>query len=182
MTEPIRVCLVGAGRAGQVHASTLVGNLPGSVLGALVDHSPDALRTAGEKFGVEARYATLEDALERAAFDAVVITTPTFTHKDLTVLAARHGKHVLCEKPMALDLAACDEMIAACERVPGVKEDGDEENKGARQVVGPCTDREAEKETGQGEPGQKALLRVKGPVTEASISAWRKMAQEMGTW
>ncbi len=116
MLEPIRVCLVGAGRAGQVHASTLVDKLPGGVLAALVDQSPDALRRAGEKTGVEARYATLEDALERAAFDAVVITTPTFTHKDLTVLAARHRKHVLCEKPMALDLAACDEMIAACEQ------------------------------------------------------------------
>jgi myo-inositol 2-dehydrogenase/D-chiro-inositol 1-dehydrogenase/scyllo-inositol 2-dehydrogenase (NAD+) len=99
-----------------VHANTLIRHLPDGVLAALVDSMPDALRAAGEKTGVEARYGSLQEALERAAFDAVVITTPTFTHKDLAVLAARHGKHVLCEKPMALTLAECDEMIAACEQ------------------------------------------------------------------
>ena len=116
MPEVVRVCLVGTGRAGQVHANSLVHHQPGGALVALVDQSPDALRTVGEKTGVEARYSTLEDALERAAFEAVVITTPTFTHKHLVVLAARHGKHVLCEKPMALDLVECDEMTVACER------------------------------------------------------------------
>jgi len=116
MPKQIRVCLVGAGRAGQVHANTLVRHLPEGVLAALVDSAPDSLRAAGEKIGVEACYSSLEEALECAAFDAVVITSPTYTHKDLAVLAAQHGKHVLCEKPMALTLAECDVMIAACER------------------------------------------------------------------
>lgn len=116
MPKPLRVCLVGVGRAGQVHANTLIHYLPGGVLAALVDSSPDSLRTTGEKTGVQGRYASLEEALERTAFDAVIITTPTFSHKELAVLAARHGKHVLCEKPMALNLAECDAMIAACER------------------------------------------------------------------
>jgi myo-inositol 2-dehydrogenase/D-chiro-inositol 1-dehydrogenase/scyllo-inositol 2-dehydrogenase (NAD+) len=80
---------------------------------ALVDQSRDALRTASERYGIEDCYVSLEQALEHDSFDAVVITTPTFTHKSLTVLAANHGKHVFCEKPMALNLVECDEMIAA---------------------------------------------------------------------
>jgi myo-inositol 2-dehydrogenase/D-chiro-inositol 1-dehydrogenase/scyllo-inositol 2-dehydrogenase (NAD+) len=83
---------------------------------ALVDQSPDALHAASERYGIEARYVSFEQALEEVSFDAVVITTPTFTHKSLAVLAANHGKHVLCEKPMALSLAECDEMIDAARR------------------------------------------------------------------
>jgi scyllo-inositol 2-dehydrogenase (NAD+) len=58
-----------------------------------------------------------DDALLAAVrFDAVVITTPTFTHEALVREAAGHGLHVLCEKPMALSVASCDEMMRACER------------------------------------------------------------------
>ncbi len=58
------------------------------------------------------------DALEMLAddrIDAVAITLPTPMHAAVTVAAARHGKHVFCEKPMALALADCDRMIQAAE-------------------------------------------------------------------
>lgn len=45
-----------------------------------------------------------------------MITTPTFTHKDLAVLGISNKKHVLCEKPMAMNLLECDEMIEAAKR------------------------------------------------------------------
>ena len=45
-----------------------------------------------------------------------MITTPTFTHKDLSVLAAENGKHVFLEKPMAMDLEECDQIIEACQK------------------------------------------------------------------
>ena len=48
--------------------------------------------------------------------DVVAVTLPTPTHADVTVRALEAGKHVLCEKPMALSLADCDRMIAAAER------------------------------------------------------------------
>jgi myo-inositol 2-dehydrogenase/D-chiro-inositol 1-dehydrogenase/scyllo-inositol 2-dehydrogenase (NAD+) len=74
------------------------------------------LDETGAQFGINGRFASLEEALEKADFDAVVITTPTFTHTELAVLAAENGKHVFLEKPMAMDLEECDQIINACER------------------------------------------------------------------
>jgi myo-inositol 2-dehydrogenase/D-chiro-inositol 1-dehydrogenase/scyllo-inositol 2-dehydrogenase (NAD+) len=100
----MKVLLVGAGRAGANHASHLT-----SVAGVF-DSDAEAARTLAERHGVTA-YASLEAGLEAA--DAVVISTPTFTHCELALAALRAGRHVLCEKPMALDEAECEAMIAA---------------------------------------------------------------------
>ena len=116
MRNVIRVCLVGAGRAGQVHAESLTRNIPDAELAALVDPSKVALENSGAKFGVEARFSSLDEAMDRVPFEAVVITTPTFTHRELATMAAARGKHIFCEKPMALSIEECDEMIAAAER------------------------------------------------------------------
>ena len=78
---------------------------------ALVDPVADVLATTGDEFGIEARFASLEEALDKVAFDAVIIATPTFTHRELALTAAAHGKHVFLEKPMALNLAECDAII-----------------------------------------------------------------------
>jgi scyllo-inositol 2-dehydrogenase (NAD+) len=103
----LRVALVGAGRAGSVHAANLADYGVRAEVVAVVDERREAAEALGPP-------AELADALERA--DAVVISTPTFTHRDLAVQAAAAGKHVFCEKPMALTVAECDEMIAAAER------------------------------------------------------------------
>jgi len=116
MSSSVRVCLIGAGRAGKVHANSLRRHVPSGEVVALVDSNPEALQATGEQFGVEARFPTLEQALDRLAFDAVVITTPTHTHCPLAVTAAEAGKHVLLEKPMALSLEECDRILAAVDR------------------------------------------------------------------
>jgi len=115
MKNTIRVCLIGAGRAGKVHARSLVQYLPDAELAAIVDPAPEALRATAEQFGVEARFPSLEEALDKASFEAVVITTPTFTHTHLAVTAAQAGKHILLEKPMAMSLEECDRIIQAAQ-------------------------------------------------------------------
>jgi len=115
MSSPVRVCLVGAGRAGKVHANSLSNHIPAGELVSVVDPVPEALNSTGDEFGVHARFESLEVALEWGKFDAVVITTPTHTHKPLAVMAAEAAKHIFLEKPMALTLAECDEIIAAVE-------------------------------------------------------------------
>lgn len=116
MSSPIRVCLVGAGRAAKVHANSLVNHVPNGKLVGLIDTSSEALRDTGDQYGVDARFDSLEAAIDGVEFDAVVITTPTFTHRLLAVMAAEAGKHIFLEKPMALTILECDEMLAAVER------------------------------------------------------------------
>jgi len=116
MTITVRVCLIGAGRAGKVHARSLTQHLPGGKLVALVDPVAEARALMGDEFSVAQRFETLAAALDWGQFDAVVITTPTFTHQALAVTAAEAHKHVFLEKPMALTLAECDTIISATER------------------------------------------------------------------
>lgn len=114
--QPVRICMVGAGRVGKLHSGTFARYVPGGTVVALVDPATQILDETGAQFGIDGRYTSLEEALDKAAVDAVVITTPTFTHRDLAVLAAERGKHVFLEKPMAMNLDECDEILAACER------------------------------------------------------------------
>lgn len=116
MNSHVRICMVGAGRVGKLHTGSLSRFVPNGDVVALVDPATAVLNESGDAFGVEARFASLEDALEKTAFDAVIITTPTFTHRQLAILAAEYGKHVFLEKPMALRLDECDDIIAAVEK------------------------------------------------------------------
>ncbi|MDR7567445.1 MAG: Gfo/Idh/MocA family oxidoreductase, partial [Armatimonadota bacterium] len=111
----IRVCLVGAGRAGLVHGWNFAFRIPQAELVAVVDGDPNTRARAAEELRTQP-FASLEEALERVAFEAVCVATPTFTHHGLVVQAAEAGKHVLCEKPMALEVPQALEMIRAAER------------------------------------------------------------------
>ncbi len=112
MKSAIRICMVGAGRVGKVHSRSITRHLPSGQVVALVDPVPEVLQATASEFEIEASFDSLERALESVAFDAVVITTPTFTHKSLALLAAENGKHVFLEKPMALNLGECDDILA----------------------------------------------------------------------
>ncbi len=112
----VRVCMIGAGRVGKLHSGTLARYVSQAAVVALVDRDQEMLAQTAAHFGIDARFSSLEEALDKSAFDAVVITTPTFTHRDLAVLAAEQGKHIFLEKPMAMDLQECDDIIDACAR------------------------------------------------------------------
>jgi len=103
--------MVGAGRVGKNHSQSIVRHVPGGQIVALVDPVTEVLESTGKEYGIEARFTSLEEAIDKVEFEGVVITTPTFTHKDLALLAASHGKHVFLEKPMALNLEECDAII-----------------------------------------------------------------------
>ncbi|MFA9403192.1 MAG: Gfo/Idh/MocA family oxidoreductase [Anaerolineales bacterium] len=116
MTQVVNVCMVGAGRVGKLHTGTLRRYMPDSDVVALVDTQEEILHQSADEFEIEQRYTSLEQALDKSEFDAVIITTPTFTHKQIAVLAAENRKHVFLEKPMAMDLEECDAIIQACEK------------------------------------------------------------------
>ena len=109
----VRVCLVGTGRAGMVHARNFRARVPDASLVAIVDPNLSAASQAAADLEVDTVFDNLDTALSATDFDAVCIGAPTFAHADITVKAAKAGKHILCEKPMAVTLEECDEMIAA---------------------------------------------------------------------
>jgi myo-inositol 2-dehydrogenase/D-chiro-inositol 1-dehydrogenase/scyllo-inositol 2-dehydrogenase (NAD+) len=111
---PFRLAVVGAGRAGLVHATNVRRWLADADLTCIVDTDPERARSVSAELGVPA-FASLEQALCQERIDGVVITTPTFTHAELAQLAAEAGAHVFCEKPMALTEVECDAMASAAE-------------------------------------------------------------------
>ncbi len=61
-------------------------------------------------------YNDMKEMLKRDDLDAIAVITPNYTHKELVIAALEAGKHVFCEKPMALTVADCNEMIGAVQR------------------------------------------------------------------
>jgi predicted dehydrogenase len=80
---------------------------------ACADVNVDAAQAMAQRFGIPRVFTDYHDLLALDELDAVSIATPPFVHKDATVGALRAGKHVLCEKPMAMNVAEAKEMIAA---------------------------------------------------------------------
>jgi len=115
MKQQIRVCMVGGGRVGKNH-SRAFSYIPDGKIVTVVEPVDQVREETAREFGIESQFETLETALEKADFDAVVITTPTPTHLPLTALAANHKKHVFLEKPMALSLAECDAILKVVEQ------------------------------------------------------------------
>jgi predicted dehydrogenase len=83
---------------------------------ALCDSDPSALESAAREIGVSATFTDYKQAIAHAGVDAVIIATPNFLHPPIAFDAIAAGKHVLCEKPLALDFPTALEMYHAAER------------------------------------------------------------------
>jgi predicted dehydrogenase len=116
VNKSIRICMIGAGRVGKNHSRAITRHVPAGKIVALVDPAASVREDTAKEFGIDAQFDSLDQALDQVKFDAVIITTPTPTHLPLASQAAEAGKHVFCEKPMALNLTECDEIIAAAGR------------------------------------------------------------------
>lgn len=103
MNPPLPIGVAGLGAMGRVHAANLAGRIPGAALARVVDPVEAVARAAGEQFGVpcSTRY---EDLLSDDHVRAVVIAAPTPSHAEMVEQAAAAGRHVFCEKPLALEL------------------------------------------------------------------------------
>src|SRR6476659_2585337 len=113
MTGALHVGVVGVGRIGSLHASTLR-TLEGVSRLTLTDADAARARRAASELG--AGTADGPEALVAAGIDALVIAAPTPAHASLLRLAADAGLPAFCEKPVALDLPALDDVIAHVER------------------------------------------------------------------
>jgi len=109
----IGVCVVGSGRAGMIHAKNFAARVPGAKLIAMVDPIEETARAACEELGIKTYYSGYESALENKEIDAFIVVSPTKFHMQTVKDLANAGKHVLCEKPMAMTEEECDVMIKA---------------------------------------------------------------------
>lgn len=111
---PVRLGVIGAGGIAGLHLSSLTSVANASVV-AITDIDPEACRRRQAEYHIP-QIAPDVEALLDADIDAVLVCIPTFAHCDAVIRAARAGKHIFCEKPMARTLTEADQMIEACER------------------------------------------------------------------
>ena len=112
MKKKLKIGVISCSIMAQVHMQAVMDN-PNTELAMLCDLNETLLHEAADKFGVEKPAVDYRDVLNDPEIDAVIIVTPDQTHKEITLAALAAKKHVLCEKPMALKLDECSEMIAA---------------------------------------------------------------------
>ena len=119
MASRIRLGIAGAGNAGSAVLRS-IDKVAGIELGAIADKRREALEALREKYPGVKLFGSVEEMCRSQDVDAVWIATPNSFHAENTVAATTNGKHVICEKPMALTLEDCDRMIEAAEK-NGVK-------------------------------------------------------------
>lgn len=122
-SERVRYAVVGLGALSQTAILPAFGQArANSELVALVSGDPEKLQLFGRKYRVKHLYDYhgYEDCLASGEIDAVYVALPNNQHREFTVRAARAGVHVLCERPMAVDVEESEAMRAAC-RVTAVK-------------------------------------------------------------
>jgi predicted dehydrogenase len=106
--------LIGCGDISRKRVAPALRDLPNCDLIAVSRATFALAESFAHEFGAHKSYEHWQDLIADQEIDAVYIATPVHLHAQQTIAAARAGKHVLCEKPMALSVAECDLMIAAC--------------------------------------------------------------------
>ncbi len=112
-THSVRVALVGCGRISGSHVAA-IDKIDALELVAVADVEADRARALGDERGIPT-FRTVEDLLAGVACDVVAVCTPSGLHPAHGIAAARAGKHVVTEKPMAISLADADALVQACD-------------------------------------------------------------------
>ncbi len=112
--------LIGAGDIARKRIAPSLRDLPNCEFVSVSRSRSELAAEFANEFGARKWFTDWRELIADPEIDAVYIATPVYLHAEQTIAAAEAGKHVLCEKPMALSVKECDEMIAAC-RVNNVK-------------------------------------------------------------
>ena len=113
--KTIRWGLVGAGDIAEKRVAPALAQGRGSELTSVCRRQADRAEEFARRFGAGRWHTRWEELVSDKGIDAVYVATPTDLHAPISIAAARAGKHVLCEKPMAMNLAECDAMIRAAD-------------------------------------------------------------------
>ncbi len=118
--ELLKIGLIGAGRIGRMHAEHLTMRVPSAELVMVADVLEENARQCAKRYGIPFATQDYHAVLARPDIEAVAICSSTDTHARIIEEAAQAGKHIFCEKPIALDLATIDRALDAVKHA-GVK-------------------------------------------------------------
>lgn len=112
--DKVRFAIIGCGGIAQSHMDAIAA-LPNAEVTVTVDIARERAEQAAQKYGARRWVTSTEEAVRDDAVNAVSICLPHALHEAHALTAAKAGKHILVEKPMAISLQECDRMIAAAQ-------------------------------------------------------------------
>ncbi len=118
--KKLRWGLIGCGDISRKRVAPALRDLESCELVAVNRARAELAVDFAREFGARRWQGDWRELIADAEVEAVYVSTPVYLHAEQTIAAAEAGKHVLCEKPMAMNVAECDRMITAC-RANGVK-------------------------------------------------------------
>jgi myo-inositol 2-dehydrogenase/D-chiro-inositol 1-dehydrogenase len=120
MTGKVKIAVIGTGRMGSVHVRNIARDIPEADLVAICDIRLEVAQALADETGISRVVKDYKEILADPAIEAVLIAASTNTHAFIIKDAAKAGKHIFCEKPLALELDKIDEALAAVKQA-GVK-------------------------------------------------------------
>ncbi len=113
--KKVRLAILGTGGMANVHAERFAA-IPGCSVVAAADVDLQRAEDFAAKHAIPAAYAGVKELLKKAEIDAVTIVTPDAFHAPLSIACLKAGKHVLCEKPLAVTYPDARKMVAAAKK------------------------------------------------------------------
>lgn len=113
MKREINLGVIGLGRIGKLHVQNIMSQIDNVKLVGISDILEDYLRETAKKFTISLATKDYRDLLRNTEIDALVICTSTDTHAQIIIEAAKAGKHIFCEKPIALDINEIEQALQA---------------------------------------------------------------------
>jgi predicted dehydrogenase len=118
--KKLGIALVGLGNYATHQLAPALQETQHCYLAGIVTGSPDKAKTWAEKYNIPAKniynYQTFDQIRNNPDIDIIYVVLPNFMHAEYTIRAAQAGKHVICEKPMAMNAAEARQMITACDK------------------------------------------------------------------
>ncbi|HZY81442.1 MAG TPA: Gfo/Idh/MocA family oxidoreductase [Cyclobacteriaceae bacterium] len=118
MRDKLGIALVGLGNYATKQLAPALAKTKHCYLAGIVTGSPEKAEKWKKKYDIPGNnvydYTTFDQISDNPDIDIIYVVLPNSMHKEYVIRAARAGKHVICEKPMALSVEDCDEMIEAC--------------------------------------------------------------------
>jgi predicted dehydrogenase len=108
VSDRIRAGIVGAGFMGTIHARAI--RRAGGTVSRVASTSPESSRAGAERIGAESAADSVEELIAADDLDVIHVCTPNVTHAPLVRAAIAAGKHVVCEKPLAVDVAEAEDL------------------------------------------------------------------------